>query len=149
MFYGNGKEAKKSAPTNNQTTSLFSKGSTFRGSIETSTDLRVDGKVIGKIIAKAKVVSGEDSTIEGPIEGTRVEVMGKVKGNIHVTEILVLKPTAVIEGNIYATDMVVENGALINGKCQVGPGQKNYMSVINNTDNEALPKTEQYPETGS
>ncbi len=103
-----------------QESSLFGKGCTFRGSIEATENVRVDGNVIGKITTQAKIVAGEESLIEGNIHAERAEISGEVRGDIVVTDILILRKSARIHGDIFTDKLIMDEGASFNGKCKVG-----------------------------
>ena len=96
------------------------KGATLQGNIDTFGNVRVDGKLIGDIRSKSKVATGNASVVEGCITAQNAEIEGEVKGSLEVAELLVLKSTAIIHGDIFTTKMVVEAGAIFNGKCQMG-----------------------------
>ncbi|MCU0437152.1 MAG: polymer-forming cytoskeletal protein [Raineya sp.] len=96
------------------------KGATLQGNIDTFGNVRVDGKLIGDIKSKSKVATGNASVVEGCITAQNAEIEGEVKGSLEVTELLVLKSTAIIHGDILTSKMVVEAGAVFNGKCQMG-----------------------------
>lgn len=96
------------------------KGATLQGNIDTFGNVRIDGKLIGDIKSKSKVATGNASVVEGCITAQNAEIEGEVKGSLEVTELLVLKSTAIIHGDILTSKMVVEAGAVFNGKCQMG-----------------------------
>ena len=123
-MFSSKKKSDRATQEKHQATSLFGSGSTFNGSVEAANDLRIDGKVIGSVEGKSKVVTGESSVVEGPMSGVTIEIHGQVHGDITVTDTLVLRPTAVIEGNIFAAKLTMEEGARINGQIQVGDTSK-------------------------
>jgi cytoskeletal protein CcmA (bactofilin family) len=63
---------------------------------------------------------GPQSQIQGNIIAQNADIEGEVKGKIEITELLVLKATAVINGDIHTGKMVVEPGAVFNGTCKMG-----------------------------
>ncbi len=101
-------------------TTHIAKGTTFEGNIESMGNIRVDGVIVGNIKCKAKIVMGESSVVEGNIISQNAEIAGEVKGLIEVTDLLVLKPTGIINGDIIANKMVVESGGAFNGQCKMG-----------------------------
>ena len=101
-------------------TTHIAKGTTFEGNIESLGNIRVDGVIVGNVKCKAKIVMGESSVVEGNIISQNAEIAGEVKGLIEVTDLLVLKPTGVINGDIIANKMVVESGGAFNGQCKMG-----------------------------
>jgi len=50
-------------------------------------------------------------------------VAGEVKGKIKITELLILKPSAVINGDIITNKFIVESGGTFNGSCKMGAAQ--------------------------
>ncbi|MDX1913022.1 MAG: polymer-forming cytoskeletal protein, partial [Saprospiraceae bacterium] len=55
-----------------------------------------------------------------PQERRVTSIKGKIKGDVFVKEALHLMESAVIEGNITAKTMVVDEGARYNGSCRIG-----------------------------
>jgi cytoskeletal protein CcmA (bactofilin family) len=64
-----------------------------------------------------------------------------VKGKIEVAELLVLKATAVINGDIITGKLVVEPGAVFNGSCKMGATIKD-IKIGNNGLTGAIPQQE-------
>jgi cytoskeletal protein CcmA (bactofilin family) len=61
-----------------------------------------------------------------------------VKGRIEVSELLVLKATAVIHGDIVAGKLVVESGAVFNGTCKMGAAVKEIKIAENGAQTRTL-----------
>ncbi len=101
-------------------TTHIAKGTTFEGNVESLGNIRVDGVVVGNIKCKSKIVMGESALVEGNVISQNAEIAGEVKGLIEVTDLLILKPTGVINGDIVANKMVVESGGAFNGQCKMG-----------------------------
>lgn len=118
------KETKKELEELSNSSTIIGKGTTFEGNIETLGNLRVEGKVIGNIKSKSKVVVGESAVVEGNILAQNAEIAGDVKGLVEVSDLLVLKPTSVINGDIVTNKMIVESGAAFNGMSKMGTGAK-------------------------
>ncbi|KOY88158.1 hypothetical protein AD998_11005 [bacterium 336/3] len=127
------------------------KGATLQGNIDTFGNVRIDGKLVGDIKSKSKVATGNASVVEGCITAQNAEIEGEVKGSLEVTELLVLKSTAIIHGDILTSKMVVEAGAVFNGKCQMGDlDQIKKKNSSNSTSNQEVTvdvKTESSVET--
>ena len=94
------------------------------GSIETFGNIRVEGKVVGDIKTKSKAAFGHSSQVDGSVLAQNAEVAGHITGTIEVTEQLVLKATATIDGDIITNKLLVESGANFNGKCKMGVKSK-------------------------
>ena len=96
------------------------KGTEIRGDIETFGNIRVDGKIFGNLKTKSKAAFGPGSFVQGNIHAQNAEIEGEVDGKVMVAELLVLKSTAVIKGDIITNKLIVESGATFNGGCKMG-----------------------------
>lgn len=103
---------------------IIGKGTILEGSIETYGNIRVEGKVIGDIKTKSKVALGQSCHVSGNIRAQNAEVAGEVKGKVEVSDQLILKPTAVVHGDIITNKLIVESGATFNGGCKMGVSLK-------------------------
>ena len=89
------------------------------GNIESNGDIRIDGILEGDLECKGRVVVGPESKINGNIRCNSGEIMGLVKGEIIVKELLSLKGTASITGNLTMGKLSVEPGARFIGQCKM------------------------------
>lgn len=104
-----------------QSINLIGAGTTIEGEIRSNGDIRVDGIINGSVTSKAKVVVGTTGSIEGDINCQNADISGAVKGKLMVVEMLFLKSTAKITGDITSSKLVVEAGASFTGSCNMGP----------------------------
>ena len=126
------KEQKRAADEISNSSNVIGKGTILEGNIETFGNLRIEGKVIGNIRSKSKVALGNSSQIEGNLFAQNADIEGQVKGKLEA-EVLVLKATAVINGDITAGKLVVESGAVFNGTCKMGATIKDFKLTENGT----------------
>lgn len=125
----------KTKSTNPVTVSnIIGQGSHLEGNINTTGNLRIEGRITGGIKTKAKVVLSNTAQVEGNIVAQNAEIGGEVKGTIEVIELLVLKSTAVVWGDIIASKLVFEEGACFDGKCKMG---KEHKAVDENKEHKA------------
>jgi len=122
MLYN--KEEKRVADEISNSSNIIGKGTIVEGSIETYGNIRVEGKVIGNIKTKSKVALGHSSHVEGNVLAQNAEIAGEVKGKVQISEQLILKPSAVINGDIITNKLIVESGASFNGSCKMGVSMK-------------------------
>lgn len=94
-------------------------GTTIKGDIDCTGDMRIDGKVTGNLKISGKIVIGPTGDIKGQITCKNSEIEGKVDGKIFVGELLVLKSTAAILGDIATTKLAIEPGATFTGNCKM------------------------------
>ena len=86
----------------------------------TSSDCRIDGALRGNIVSKAKIIVGRSGVVEGNIKCANIEVEGNVKvESLIVSELLSLKATANLIGNIETGKIAIEPGAEFSGNCKM------------------------------
>lgn len=118
------KQDNKVAEDLSNSSNIIGKGTILEGHLETFGNIRIEGKVIGNIKTKSKAAFGNSSQVEGSILAQNAEIAGHVTGTVEITEVLVLKPTAVIDGDIVTNKLIVESGAVFNGSCKMGVKSK-------------------------
>ena len=99
---------------------IIGAGTTINGDMESNGDIRIDGVLKGNLKAKAKILIGPDGVVEGDIEGSQADVLGKVVGKIKVKELLHLRGKASLNGDIYAGKLQIEPTVTFNGQCHMG-----------------------------
>ena len=108
---------------NPNTKNILASDVEIKGSIKFQNDLTIDGKVEGEIVSPGTLTVGENAEIRGEIKTKGVTVYGKVHGNITVEERCELKSHAVLNGDLKATRLVIEDGATFVGKSEVTPNR--------------------------
>lgn len=104
--------------------SIIGKGTWIQGDMKVQNSVRVDGKIIGNLQASDTVVVGKEGEVEGNIQAKHVLLAGKVKGNIQVPGKVALETKAIVFGDIKASRLVIDEGALFNGKCSMKETEK-------------------------
>lgn len=101
-------------------TNVLSSGIEITGSIHFSSEMVIDGKIDGEIISdKGKVTVGENANIKGNITVGEVKVFGSVEGKI-TSQRCELKNKSNINGDIKSKVFSMEEGALLNGRTEIG-----------------------------
>ncbi len=87
---------------------------------------------------------GPQSHVQGNIIAQNADIEGEGNGvSLKFLKLLVLKATAVINGDIVTGKMVVEPGAVFNGTCKMGAVVKDIkIGADNNGLNRAIPQNE-------
>jgi cytoskeletal protein CcmA (bactofilin family) len=108
----------------NQTTdlTLIAANTSFEGKIKTEGSIRIDGKFIGDVNAKANAAIGLTGSIDGTLSARNITVAGKINGTVTAAEKLVLEARSVMQGDIRAAKLVVDEGATFDGKCDMKQG---------------------------
>lgn len=114
------KEDKRVADEISNSSNIVGKGTIVEGNIETFGNIRVEGKVIGNVKTKSKIALGQSCHVEGNVIAQNAEIAGEVNGIVEIADVLILRPTAVINGDIITNKLIVESGASFNGGCKMG-----------------------------
>ncbi len=93
------------------------KNTKIKGDIISEADFRIDGKLDGNVKTSGKVVIGKDGYIHGKVQCVNADIEGSFNGELNVSELLSLKASAVIEGNVSVNKLAVEPGATFNASC--------------------------------
>jgi len=96
---------------------LITGGTVFEGKLRTPGSIRIDGKIVGEIVATQNVSLGSAGDIDGNVSARNVTIGGKIKGTIVAQEKLVFESKAVVRGDIKAAKLVVDEGAVFDGRC--------------------------------
>lgn len=92
-------------------------GTEIVGDINSNGDIRLDGSLKGGLYVKGKVVIGQTGVVEGTINCKNSDIFGKVDGKIKVSELLALKSTANVKGDILTGKLSIEPGCKFTGTC--------------------------------
>lgn len=90
-------------------------GTKIHGEVETQGDIRIDGTIVGNMKIKGKLVLGPTGVIEGEVKCKNAEIMGSMNVEIKVEELLSLKSTAKIKGDVVTAKISIEPGAKLTG----------------------------------
>ena len=119
---------KKESPNPVGERNIIAKNSSLVGDIKSDGDFRVDGKIEGTIQTSGRVVIGKDGYVSGTIDCTNADIEGTFSGKLIVDQVLSLKSTADISGDVILGKLSVEPGAVFNATCAM----KGAVKVIQN-----------------
>ncbi len=129
------------APSSNSINSLVV-GTQLDGKIKATNDFRIDGTLIGTLDCKGKVIIGPTGVVDGEINCANALIEGQFEGHLKVKELLTVKETAKITGEIVTDKLLVQSGAVFNVQCQMGGQTISNMSSSNKSGSkpEAIKK---------
>ena len=133
MFKDSGKMGRNNESDGNSV-NLIGAGTKIKGNIQSEGDIRIDGTLIGTITSKGKVVVGSTGTVEGEITCENADISGTIKVKISVSNILLLKPTAKLTGDIVTSKLAIESGATFSGSCSMGAVVKDIAEASSSKD---------------
>lgn len=126
MFGSNKKEDAKSkgnaiipASTSHSLNSLVG-GTVINGAVNSDSDIRIDGTIEGKLFCKAKVIIGPTGFVHGEIRCENAVIEGKFEGQLFISELLNIRESADIKGEVHTNKLIVQSGAAFNVSCQMG-----------------------------
>lgn len=111
--------AKTILPETAPSINLLGSGTEVTGDIRSNGDIRIDGILTGSINSTGKVVVGSTGRVEGEIICLNADISGEVSARIKVSELLSLKSTARVIGDILTNKLAIEPGAVFTGACKM------------------------------
>jgi cytoskeletal protein CcmA (bactofilin family) len=125
-MFGNSKIEQKnktngiiSAASTTSSNSLV-QGTSVEGTVQADKDIRIDGTLKGTLICKGKVIIGPTGNITGDITCENAVIEGRFEGILVVGDVLHVKETAKIEGDVSTQKLIVQPGSIFNVKCKMG-----------------------------
>ncbi len=109
-----GSKNKESADLGNKRNQIEN-GTRIVGDIETVGSIRIDGTIEGNVTSQSKVVFGPTGKLTGTLTAVTAEIAGEINGKATVSELLSLKPTAIMNADIEYGKISIEEGAALNG----------------------------------
>jgi len=95
---------------------LVGAGTVIEGKIRSQGSVRIDGKLVGEVTASESLAVGITGEIEGNLTAKNVTIGGKVRGTINAAEKIVFEGKSVVRGDIRATRLVIDEGAIFDGR---------------------------------
>lgn len=96
------------------------KGTTVEGTISCESDIRIDGTVKGSLECKAKVIIGPHGLVDGDVICENAVIEGRFEGTLQVAELLNVRETAQVNGDVKTNKLIVQSGAIFNVACKMG-----------------------------
>lgn len=133
MFKGNNNNSSQKSVDVNAPDRLnrIVEGTSIQGEINADSNLRIDGTVKGHVFTKGRLVIGVNGKVEGDIICQNADIEGEILGTIKVEELLSLKATAKLNGEMTTNKLHIEPGAEFSGTCTMG---NNKSSTLKNLD---------------
>jgi len=111
--------AKTNVENDSNAINIIGVGTEITGDVNTNGDIRIDGFLSGNIYTEGKLVVGETGKIKGEIHCKNTEVLGMIEGKVQVKELVTLKSSARIYGDIVTQKLSIEPGSLFTGNCNM------------------------------
>jgi cytoskeletal protein CcmA (bactofilin family) len=99
------------------TPARIGKSVVIRGEVKGSEDLIVDGRVEGTVnLADCKLTIGPNANVAADLSAKDVLIQGQVRGNVVASGRVELRAGCLVEGDIRALRLAVEDNAIFRGK---------------------------------
>jgi len=104
---------------------LIGNGTAIIGDITSNGDVRIDGTLKGNITINGKLVVGSTGKIEGNVTCQNADISGEIHGRVEISELLILKASSKLMGDIITGKISIEPNATFTGTCNMGAVVKN------------------------
>lgn len=95
----------------------------FKGELTGDEDLEIDGQVDGDVnLTNHALTIGANGRLKAEVNAKTIIVIGQVKGNLTATERIEIQATGVVEGDLRAPRLNVQEGAVLNGSIDMSSG---------------------------
>ena len=95
----------------------------FKGELSADEDFILQGRIEGSINHTQSVTIGTEGVCQGNIHARVIVIDGSVEGDLHGSESVVVSATGRVNGNIFAPRVGLVDGALFNGRIDMGARQ--------------------------
>lgn len=112
-----GKKDETTAAKSGDLNTLIGKGSKLEGTLIVENSLRIDGIIKGNVSTSDSLVIGKQGEVEGEITAKNAVIGGKVNGKINAAGKVVLESRAIFHGEMKASRLVIDDGAIFDGQC--------------------------------
>ncbi|HSM36421.1 MAG TPA: polymer-forming cytoskeletal protein [Longimicrobiales bacterium] len=123
--------------SNDGVISIVGSGMKVNGDVETEGTIRIEGRVEGTVRAGKAVVVGKDGRIKGDIFTQDAVVGGEVNGTIVAESRIELQATCVVDGEIRARRIQLDEGGRVNGRVHTGEVTKAASGASGSTSSAA------------
>jgi cytoskeletal protein CcmA (bactofilin family) len=90
---------------------------TVKGDVISDEDLTIDGRVEGTIALGARSLTiGAGASVQAHLNAHTITISGAVKGNVTATERIDIRETGSVDGDLRAPRVAVRDGAVLHGR---------------------------------
>jgi len=101
------------------------KSITLKGDLSGNEDLVIEGHIEGRVdLPNNMLTIGANGSCAAEVHAKAVVVVGKVTGNVTATERIEIQATGLVNGDVSAPRLIVQEGAVVNGSIEMGAKAK-------------------------
>jgi cytoskeletal protein CcmA (bactofilin family) len=106
---------------NQEFSTILGPDASFKGELTFEKGMRLIGKFEGKVTTPGRVHVAREAKMNADVDAGAIVVEGEVHGNLSAQDRIELKNSARYEGDLRASKLVVDEGAVFSGHVSVGP----------------------------
>jgi len=114
MISGENKVSDNDFPT------IIGPDASFKGELSFEKGVKILGSFEGRISTKGNLVVAAEGAIQADVEAGTITVEGEINGNISAGDLVELKNSARLQGDLRCERLIVVDGAHFVGHCNVG-----------------------------
>lgn len=100
---------------------FLDRGSRLEGDLNFANSFRVDGQLVGTVTSDGKLIVGDEGEVQGEVHVHQVLVSGTLRGRVRASGRIHLTPSARVYADLETVSLVIEEGAMFEGRCAMGP----------------------------
>ena len=122
---------------------FLGEGASFIGTLQFEGTVRIDGRFEGDISGNDLLLIGQAAAVRADIQVGSLVVGGKLEGNIVAKKRVELLATAQVAGTVKTLALVVNEGAVLNGTCEMRREEAKVVRLDQKREGEELHSAEQ------
>ena len=104
----------------NDNLTVIGRDAKFKGELSFESNVRILGSFEGQITTPGRMEVLQGAQVKADIQAASITVEGDIMGNLAASDLVELKETARIQGDIRCGRLLVVDGASFVGHCEVG-----------------------------
>lgn len=113
---GPGEPARGTHALGGENVAHIGKSISIHGELSGDEDIVIEGKVDGKVeLPNNHLTIGQSGNVKADVHAKMVTVVGRIQGNVSASERVEIEATGIVDGDVNAARLVVQEGAVLNG----------------------------------
>lgn len=104
--------------------SILDEGLEMTGEVSFTTGVRLNGAINGKVRSEAVLEIGPTGKVDAEITIRKILINGEFRGVIHASDRVEIHKNGKAYGDIYTPCLIIEAGALFEGRCNMSDAKK-------------------------
>ena len=96
-------------------------GTSYQGKLNFQGAVRIDGHFQGEVESEGTLVVGKEAQVDGQFHVGQLVLSGRLRGEVAASVRVVLHRTANLDGNVRTPTLVMEEGAVLEGRVTMNP----------------------------